>query len=49
MRAAISSTTYDPAGHVELDCIADTTHGETARGVGKAVELDMPGRIVSCA
>ena len=40
MRAAISSTTYDPAGHVELDCLADTTHGETARRVNRVAPLD---------
>ena len=40
MRAAISSTTYDPAGHVELDCLADTTHGETARRLNRVATLD---------
>ena len=40
MRAAISSTTYDPAGHVELDCLADTTHGETARRLNRVATRD---------
>lgn len=40
MRAAISSTTYDPSGHVELDCLPATTHGETARRLNRVATLD---------
>lgn len=40
MRATLSTPTFDPAGHVGIDCLPTTTHGETRRRMNRIPTLD---------